>query len=201
VSALDRTYAEGGSTRPIRGMIQTDAAVNPGNSGGPLLNCRGEVVGINTLIENPTGDRVNVGVAFAVPIDTAKSELTALKAGEEIEFAWLGIAGADVTPALADQLGLTVEAGVYVTVVTDGSPADRSRLVPAFASEQAAASSPDLAPGGDVIVAADGEEVGGIDELATYIAQNKQPGDEITLEAVRDGEELTVEAVLADWPG
>ena len=84
VSGLDRTYASGGSTRPIRGMIQTDAPINPGNSGGPLLNCAGEVIGINSLLENPTGQNVNVGVAFAVAINTAKRSLNDMLAGETV---------------------------------------------------------------------------------------------------------------------
>jgi len=117
VSALGRTYAQEDGTRPIRNMIQTDAAVNPGNSGGPLLDCQGEVIGINTLLENPTGDRVNVGVAFAVPINTAKRFLPDMLAGETVSHPWLGIAGQEVTPALAEDLDLPVDAGVYVTLV------------------------------------------------------------------------------------
>src|SRR6266508_810855 len=90
VSAVDRTYSTGANTRPIRGMIQTDAAVNPGNSGGPLLNCQGQVIGINTLLENPTGQNVNVGVAFAVAINTAKQSLSQMQAGETVSHPWLG---------------------------------------------------------------------------------------------------------------
>src|SRR3990170_5118405 len=116
VSALDRTFAAGGNTRPIRNMIQIDAAVNPGNSGGPLINCQGEVIGVNTLLENPTGDNVNVGVAFAVPVSTAKRSLPDMLAGRTVSHSWLGIAGQEITPALADDLGLSVEKGVYVTL-------------------------------------------------------------------------------------
>src|SRR3990172_12494658 len=108
VSALDRTFSSGGNTRPIRNMIQIDAAVNPGNSGGPLINCQGEVIGVNTLLENPTGDNVNVGVAFAVPINAAKQSLPDMRAGRTVSHSWLGIAGQEITPALADDLGLSV---------------------------------------------------------------------------------------------
>lgn len=198
VSGLDRTYT--GNTRPIRGMIQTDAAINPGNSGGPLLNCRGEVVGVNTLIENPTGDRVNVGVAFAVPISTAQAELDELTAGEPVQHAWLGIAGIDVTSGLNEALGLGTESGVYITLVTDGSPADDAGLIPAFASPEAAAQSETPPPGGDVIVSADGNDMDGIEGLAEYLALNKKPGETVELEVVRDGVTITVEAVLANWP-
>ena len=200
VSALDRTYGTGGSTRPIRGMIQTDAAVNPGNSGGPLLNCSGEVIGINSLLENPSGANVNVGVAFAVAANTARQSLPQMLAGSTVSHPWLGIAGADVTPALAEELGLNSESGVYVTVVSGGSPADDAGLIGAFASANQASASPDLVPGGDVIVAVDGEAVTSIEEFADYLAQNKQPGDTVELTVERDGETDTITAQLAEWP-
>jgi S1-C subfamily serine protease len=200
VSALDRTYAAGASTRPIRGMIQTDAAVNPGNSGGPLLNCTGEVIGINTLLENPTGENVNVGVAFAVAINTAKRSLNDMLAGETVSHPWLGIGGVDVTPALAQELGLDTERGVYVTLVSAGSPAAESGLEGAFASENQAQASEDVPPGGDVITSVDGQAVASIEELAGYLDQEKRPGDSVELSVVRNGENLTLTAQLAEWP-
>ncbi|HLF72345.1 MAG TPA: trypsin-like peptidase domain-containing protein, partial [Dehalococcoidia bacterium] len=200
VSSLGRTFSAGNGVRPIRNMIQTDAPVNPGNSGGPLIDCHGEVVGINTLIENPTGDNVNVGIAFAVPINTAKSNLSGLMAGQTVEHAWLGIAGQELTPALADQLGLSIDHGIYVTVVSQGSPADDAGVRGAFASEQEAAQSDQPAPGGDVIVSADGNDVRTIDDLAGYLDQNKRPGDTVQLGVARAGEDLTLEATLGQWP-
>jgi S1-C subfamily serine protease len=200
VSALDRTYAAGASTRPIRGMIQTDAAINPGNSGGPLLNCAGEVIGINTLLENPSGENVNVGVAFAVAINTAKRSLNDMLAGATASHPWLGIGGVDVTPALAQELGLDTESGVYVTLVSAGSPAAESGLEGAFASENQAAASEDVPPGGDVIRSVDGQEVSSIEELAGYLDQEKEPGDSVELSVVRNGENLTLTAQLAEWP-
>ena len=201
VSALDRTYASGGGTRPIRGMIQTDAPINPGNSGGPLLNCKGEVIGINSLLENPTGQNVNVGVAFAVSINTAKRSLNDMLAGETVSHPWLGIGGVDVTPALATELGLDADSGVYVTLVSEGSPADQSGLVGAFASENQAAGSADVPPGGDVISAVDGNPVTSIEELAGYLDEQKRPGDSVELTVQRDGEQLSLTAELAEWPG
>jgi S1-C subfamily serine protease len=200
VSAIDRTYATGASTRPIREMIQTDAAVNPGNSGGPLLNCRGEVIGINTLLENPTGENVNVGVAFAVAVNTAKQSLSQMLAGETVSHAWLGIAGVDVTPALSEELSLDTDTGVYVTLVSADSPADDAGLEAAFASQNQAASSATVPAGGDVILAVDGVDVTGIDELAGYLDANKQPGDSVELTVIRDGSETSVQAELAEWP-
>ncbi|HUF54898.1 MAG TPA: trypsin-like peptidase domain-containing protein [Dehalococcoidia bacterium] len=200
VSALERTYSTGVSTRPIRDMIQTDAAINPGNSGGPLINCRGEIIGVNTLLENPTGDRVNVGVGFAVSINTAISRLDDLKSGAEIDHAWLGIAGLDISPALARGLGLAVDDGVYITLVTPSSPAAAAGLVGAFSDEIDAQTAEDPPPGGDVIIAADGISVTGIDQLATYLDQEHDPGDTVELTVVRDGQEIAVRATLSDWP-
>jgi len=200
VSAIDRTYSSGANTRPIREMIQTDAAVNPGNSGGPLLNCRGEVIGINSLLENPSGANVNVGVAFAVAINTAKQSLSQMEAGETVSHSWLGVAGVDVTPALAEELGLDAESGVYLTLVSANSPADEAGLQGAFASQNQAAGSETVRAGGDVILAADGESVTSVDELAGYLDDNKQPGDSVELTILRDGQEVTVQAQLAEWP-
>jgi S1-C subfamily serine protease len=200
VSALERTYSLDSSTRPLRNMIQTDAAVNPGNSGGPLLNCHGEVVGINTLLENPTGQSVNVGIAFAVPINTAKRYLAEMLAGETVSHPWLGIAGLEVTPALAEDLGLSADAGIYVTLVASGSPAERAGLRGAFRSEGEATRSSSLVGGGDVIVAADDQTTASVEDLADYLDREKRPGDTVELQILRDGQKLSLGATLADWP-
>jgi len=201
VSALGRTYSSGTGTRPLRNMIQTDAAVNPGNSGGPLADCQGEVIGINSLLENPTGQGVNVGIAFAVSINTAKGSLDELMAGATVSHPWLGIAGRELTPALANDLGLSVEEGVYVVTVANNSPAERAGLQPAFASESQAQNDTTLPPGGDVILAVDGNSVTDVDELANYLDSQKQAGDTVTLDVQRNGQEIAVEATLAEWPG
>jgi len=200
VSAVGRTYSSGSGTRDLRNMIQTDAAVNPGNSGGPLLDCHGEVVGINTLLENPTGQSVNVGIAFAVSINTAKHSLDDLLAGNTVSHPWLGIGGRELTPALAQQLDLSVSQGVYVVTVAQNSPANAAGLHPAFRSEDAAANSDALVPGGDVILAVDGNAVTNVDELAGYLDSQKRVGDTISLDILRDGQKITVEATLGEWP-
>jgi S1-C subfamily serine protease len=201
VSALGRTYSSGSGTRPLRNMIQTDAAVNPGNSGGPLANCYGEVIGINTLLENPTGQGVNVGIAFAVSIDTAKNSLNDLLAGTTVSHPWLGIAGREITPALAQDLGLSVTKGVYVITVAQKGPADQAGLRPAFQSESAAQNSGSLPPGGDVILAVDGNPVSDVNQLANYLDSQKRAGDTVSLTVLRGGQETTVSATLAEWPG
>jgi S1-C subfamily serine protease len=201
VSATGRTYSEGQGTRPIRNMIQTDAAVNPGNSGGPLINCQGEVIGINTALDNPTGQDVNVGIAFAVPINTAKRSLADMEAGKTVSHPWLGIAGEDVTPALARDLNLSVQSGAYVTLVSSGSPAQEAGLQGAFSSEtQAERAGSQPQPGGDVIVAVDGHDISTVDELATYLDTQKKVGDTVTLTVVRGTQKLSLDATLAEWP-
>jgi S1-C subfamily serine protease len=181
-------------------MIQTDAAVNPGNSGGPLADCHGEVVGINSLLENPTGQGVNVGIAFAVSINTAKGSLDELMAGTTVSHPWLGIAGRELTPALAKDLGLSVTKGVYVVTVANNSPAQRAGLRPAFASENQAQNDSTLPPGGDVILAVDGNPVTDVDQLANYLDSRKRAGDTVTLTVLRNGQETAVDATLAEWP-
>ncbi len=202
VSAIGRTFSSGQGTRPIRNMIQTDAAVNPGNSGGPLIDCQGQVIGLNSALENPTGQDVNVGIAFAVPINSAKRFLPDMEAGKTVSHPWLGIAGEDVTPALAKDLNLSVQSGAYVTLVSSGGPADNAGLHGAFSSEsQAQQSGGQPQGGGDVIVAADGHNVTGIDDLATYLDTQKKVGDTVALKINRGGQESTLNATLAEWPG
>lgn len=113
---------------------------------------------------------------------------------------WLGIAGVDVTPAVAREVGVEADSGVYVTLVSSGSPADEAGLQAAFASQNQAAASDTLPPCGDLILAADGNSVAGIEELATYLDENKQPGDSVELTVLRDGETVSVTARLAEWP-
>ena len=128
VSGIERSR-RGVMSRPITGMIQTDASLNPGNSGGPLLNALGEVIGINTSIEltsrlSPIDPE---GIGFAVPINTAKELMTRFQENEYVRRPWLGISGTRLSPALADVLGIDATEGVYVVTVAPGSPADEVR--------------------------------------------------------------------------
>jgi S1-C subfamily serine protease len=200
VSALGRTYSLDSSTRPLRNLIQTDAAVNPGNSGGPLANCGGEVIGINTLLENPTGQSVNVGIAFAVSINTANRYLADMVAGQTISHPWLGIAGRKITPALSENLNLSVTEGVYVITVAQNSPAQRAGLRGVVRSENELLDDSSLPAGGDVIVAVDGEAVTDVDELADYLDSQKRAGDTVTLDVLHNGQQTTMQVTLAEWP-
>jgi S1-C subfamily serine protease len=183
ISGIDRTLPSGADGRPLRGLLQTDAAVNPGNSGGALLNEFGEVIGINTAIESPTGGAFS-GIAYAVPINTPKRFMTRLISGETIDHPRLGISGRTLSTADARQLG--VPHGVAVIAVDPGSAADGAGLRSSINGQ------------GDVIVAIDGEPMTTFEALADYI-DTKNVGDEVTLTIVRDGEELELTARLQAW--
>ncbi|MCH8814586.1 MAG: trypsin-like peptidase domain-containing protein [Chloroflexi bacterium] len=190
ISGLDRSLT-GDDGRPITGVIQTDAALNPGNSGGPLLDSSGEVIGINTAIEGQSAD----GVGYSVPINTAKDVVSRLERGETVSRPWLGIAGTTVNSAVADALNLAADGGIYVLDVVPGSPADEAGLV---GSGTTAGGEPD--EGGDVITAVDGEELGSIDDLIEFL-NRKAVGDGISLTVDRDGSMVLVQVTLAPFSG
>jgi S1-C subfamily serine protease len=194
ISAVERDSSGSSSSgRPVRGMLQTDAAVNPGNSGGPLFNAAGEVVGINTSIENPTGQRVFVGVGFAVSSNTAQRFLPDMIAGNPISHPQLGVTGANLNAINAEQAGVDIDQGVYITTVSPGSAADEAGIRPA--EEQTSA---ELPPGGDVVTKIDGKEVSTIEELAKLVDQYNV-GDQVTLTVWRDGAEIELTATLQEW--
>lgn len=178
ISGVNRTLPSSANGRPIRGLIQTDAAVNPGNSGGALFNAEGRVIGINTAIENPNGNGF-AGVAYAVPINTPKRFLTELVGGDTIEHPRLGISGTSLTPD--DAAELNVPYGVAVLAVDVGSAADGSGLRE-----------------GDIIVAIDGEPMRTFEDLADYV-DSKNVDDEVTLSVRRDDEDLDLTATLKSW--
>jgi S1-C subfamily serine protease len=183
ISGVDRTLPSGNDGRPIRNLLQTDAAVNPGNSGGALFNMQGEVIGINTAIENPGGNTF-AGVAYAVPINTPKRFMQDLQNGTAITHPRLGIAGSTLSPSDAKDLG--VPYGVAVVNVDPGSSADQAGLQPSSNGK------------GDVITAIDGQPMKTFDDLANYIDQ-KQVGDEVKLTVHRDGKDIELTAKLESW--
>ena len=195
ISGLDRTLAEQ-QNRPLRELIQTDAAINPGNSGGPLVNFNGEVIGINTAIENPSGADVFSGIGYAIPINVAKQELSQLLAGKTVVHARLGVSGRTITPNLAKELNLTVNEGVYVVQVDASGPAGSVGVQGAESAGQNALATPS---GGDVITGVDSETTAKFDDLATYI-DTKQPGDKVTLHIIRDGDKTDIDVTLGEWP-
>jgi S1-C subfamily serine protease len=186
VSGIGRTLSSGAG-RPLRQLIQADAAINPGNSGGGLFNLRGELIGITTAIENPSGDRVFVGIGYAVPVNIATRFLPEMLAGATIQHPRLGVSLRDVTPSIASQFGLPVERGVMIQQVEANSGASRAGL------RGTTANTP-----GDVIIAIDGRPVRSFDDLASYI-DTKRVGDRIEVRIIREGREMTVQVTLEAW--
>jgi S1-C subfamily serine protease len=195
VSALQREIkAPNGFT--IRNVIQTDAPINPGNSGGPLLDADGRVIGITSQIESPNGGG-NVGIGFAVPINTVREVAKQLIDNGSVQHAFLGITGADVTPQIADVLNLPVSQGALVQSVVPGGPADDAGVKAGTA--QVTIDGLKLRAGGDVITAVDGHTVKTMDDVATAV-DSKRPGDDVQLTLNHGGDERTVTATLTDRP-
>ena len=195
VSGVERSRP-GVLRRPITGMIQTDASLNPGNSGGPLLNSRGEVIGINTSIEaNTAFSNIDPkGIGFAIPINTAKDLMTRFPDNEIVKRPWLGISGTALSPTLAEILGIDATEGVYVMTVSPGSPAQEAGLIAGGID-----SIQGHGAGGDIIKAIDGVEVTSIHQMVDYF-NSLDPGDPVTLTVERDGETVEVAVTLGEWP-
>jgi S1-C subfamily serine protease len=195
VSALQREIkAPNGFT--INNVIQTDAAINPGNSGGPLLDAGGRVIGINSQIESPNGSG-NVGIGFAVPINTARQVVDQLLADGQVEHAYLGISGTDLTTQIADVLNLPVKQGALVQAVVPKGPADDAGIDAGSAT--VTIDGQQLRGGGDVITAIDGTPVTGMDDVIGAVNQ-KQPGDDVELSLVHGSDKRTVTVTLGNRP-
>src|SRR4051812_8835264 len=196
VSALQRQIqAPNGFS--INHVIQTDAAINPGNSGGPLIDAEGRVIGINSQIATGGGGNGNVGIGFAIPIDTIRSEIEQLKTKGEVEHAFLGISGGTFTPELAKALNLPVEEGVLVQQVVKDGPADKAGLE--AGSTSATINGEEVRLGGDIITEANGEKVKSMEELVEQI-QDSKPGDKLELKFLRGGDEKTADVTLGTQP-
>ena len=203
VSALGRTLdslhnAPGGGAFATGNIIQTDAAINPGNSGGPLLNLKGEVIGIKSAISTNnidiTGQPVNSGLGFAISIDTAKNVVPDL-----IEFGfhdspYVGIQVlSELTLFAQEELDLPRSTGVYVLEVSPNSPAEKAGLI-------GADSTADLPTGGDLIIAIDNQPVNDFAEFMGYLLTYKKPGDSVVITVIRDGKTLDFDLVLEERP-
>ncbi len=197
VSAVGRaTLGVGGagleetSFRPVPDVIQTDAPLNPGNSGGPILNSDGEVIGVAYAIQLQSPVQSRIG--FAIPSDTLRKLLPDLIASVEVRRPWLGISGQNLDTWLPDAVGVSIQRGVYVTDVFNGSPASASGVV----------SDPGgriLNGGGDVIVAIDGIPMDSMSSMVSYF-NDRRPGDTVVLSIIRDGSEIEINVQLAAWP-
>ena len=178
----------------IPDVIQTDAAINPGNSGGPLLNMRGEMVGINTAIQSATGEFTGVG--FAVPSQTVAKIVPTLIEKGEYRHPWIGIQGQDIDPDLANVLGLKDAKGLLVVSVIDDSPAQKAGLI---GSERSIEGTRYIV-GGDIILAVDGIEVRQIDDILIHLQRAKSVGDDLVLEILRDGRTTNITVTLQERP-
>jgi S1-C subfamily serine protease len=196
VSALQREIQAPNGFK-IDNVIQTDAAINPGNSGGPLLDATGRVIGVNSQIETGgAGSRGNVGIGFAVPIDTAREVLPDLKKEGHVERAWLGVSSLTIDGSLS-QLNLPVKEGALVQSVQQGSPADKAGLKGGDIS--ASLNGTPIQLGGDIVTAIDGKPVKTSDDLATLV-EDKKPGDSVTLTVQRGAEKKELKVELGKRP-
>ena len=193
VSAVQERTITAPNGYPIDHVIQTDAEINSGNSGGPLLSARGEVIGVNSQIARADGSTGNVGIGFAIPSNTVKEVVAQLTATGKVDRAVLGISGSSVTAELARVLRLPVDQGVLVEDVTDGSPAAKAGLRGGTTDVVVAGESHVL--GGDVIVAVGGRRVGSTEELRDSLAQHK-PGQKVNVQIHRGTKIVTVPVTL-----
>ncbi len=200
ISALQRQItAPNGFT--IGNVLQTDAPINPGNSGGPLLNAQGQVIGINSQIETGGSGNGSVGIGFAVPINTAKSEISQLEKGGTLRGAYLGLTSLTIDGSLS-ALNLPVKSGALVQSVQHGTPAAKAGIRGGNVSGNTENGS--VAIGGDIIASFDGKVVTSSEDLANDVA-SKKPGDTVSVGLLRASgkgnyEHKTVSVTLGSRP-
>jgi Trypsin-like serine proteases, typically periplasmic, contain C-terminal PDZ domain len=182
----------------IPDVIQTDAAINPGNSGGPLLNMYGEVVGVNTAIASRTGEFAGIG--FAIPSNTVKKIVPVLISEHRYRHPWLGVSGIDVTPEIAEALGLKEARGFLVIDVVADSPAAKAGVKGGSNAKVISIDNRIIKLGGDVIVGVDDIQVRRISDILIYLQREKSVNDTITLHVIRDGKEISIDVVLGERP-
>ncbi|MEZ4659290.1 MAG: trypsin-like peptidase domain-containing protein [Caldilineaceae bacterium] len=186
VSALGRSQPAGESRYTLPDIIQTDAAINPGNSGGPLINLKGEVVGVNFAIQSQV--RSNSGVGFTIPVSIVQRIVPALIENGGYNYPYLGISGQSINPTVAKAHDMqNTQLGVYVAEVIRGGPSDEAGIV---GSED----------NGDIVIAIDDQPVGGFEDLVGYLVTETAPGQTVTLTVLRDGEQLQLPVTLGERP-
>ncbi|MSV33782.1 MAG: trypsin-like serine protease [Nitrosarchaeum sp.] len=195
VSQLGRLLPSGAGYS-IPDVIQTDAAINPGNSGGPLLNMRGEIVGINTAIQSTTGEFTGVG--FAVPSQTIAKIVPSLIENGKYHHPWIGISGRDIDPDLAKVLKLNDAVGFLVITVVENSPAAKAGIH--GSDETVQVEGVNYPIGGDIILSVDGKQVRKIDDILIHLQRAKSVGDEMILEILRDGRTTNITIALEERP-
>ncbi len=181
-------------------IIQTDAAINPGNSGGPLLNSKGEVIGVNSAIRTDGTNRANSGVGFAVPSNTVERVTQQLLKNGRASYPYLGVSidGHLTIAELAQALNLPVDKGVLIASVVPGGPADRAGL--RGGDQQVTVRGFSVSKGGDIITAIDGDPINSFDEMITYLAAKKQVGQTVTVTFLRGTDTLQLPVTLDERP-
>ena len=183
ISALDRVF-QVSSNLQLYGLVQTDASINPGNSGGPLLNLRGELVGINTAVARGDQQGRDVeGIGFAVGMDTAVPVAQQLLDRGQVRWAWLGVGLADLTPERAAQVGVQIREGVLITNLLQGGPAWEGGI-----------------RAGDVIVSMGGDKVSTVRDLIRILRQESAVGETVEVNIFRERRERTLKVTLGDRP-
>jgi S1-C subfamily serine protease len=180
VSGVNREIPSGGQAPALVDLLQTDAAISPGNSGGALIDMDGEVIGINVAYIPPSQSAVSLG--FAIPSPTAIDVVEQLLKGGTVEHSFLGIEPRPLTPQIASQLGLSVSEGVFVFSLTEGGPAEQAGIQP-----------------GDVIVGFGDKDIASIEDLYAAL-RDVAPGDTVPVKLVREGNDQTVQVTLEDRP-
>jgi S1-C subfamily serine protease len=194
ISAVDRSI-QSLTNFNISGALQTDAAINPGNSGGPLVNARGEVIGINQQIKTNSGG--GEGVGFAVPSNAVKRSLDMLRADGRARYAYLGVSTVEDYPQLAQRFHLGTVHGAWVQDVVPGGPGDKGGIHGGHGQTRFQAST--FTPGGDVITKVGGKPIAHADDLSEVISEYK-PGQSVQIEVIRDGQPKTVSVTLGERP-
>lgn len=180
ISATKRTVESPSTGFAIQNALQTDAAINPGNSGGPLINSRGEVIGLNEQIATSSGG--SEGVGFAVPINTAKQAMEQILSKGSVEYAWLGVIGQTVDAATAQKQGLSVEKGALISEIVAGAPAEQAGIKV-----------------GDIVIKIDDQDMASMENVSGYLAEHR-PGDKIKVTYIRDKESHDIEIELTKRP-
>ena len=196
ISGLERPLRDQVARRTINGAIQTDAAINPGNSGGPLLNAKGEMIGINTAIQ-PNAGGGSIGIGFAVPVDLANRIIPEIISKGYVSRPWLGVSTMPLDRRIARAFELPVEEGIIVGDVYRNSGAASAGLRPATVRESIYGIS--LQQLGDVILTVGGRKVASTDDLQNAL-QDKKPGETVDVELLRQGRRVTVPVRLSERP-
>lgn len=196
VSALGRQIELPDSQFLLPEVIQTDAAINPGNSGGPILNDRGEVIGVAFMLQSATAS--SSGIGFGIPVYFVERVAKAIIATGKYEHPWLGVRGSSLSPFIVRELGLPVQSGVLVAQAIPDGPAAKAGV--RGGNRTVTIQGLDLVVGGDIIIAIDDHPVRLFDDLLAYLSRYTSPGQQVMLKVVRDGETLTIPVILGVRP-